>query len=441
MLVNTPDPKPRHPILWVPSLYLAMGLPNVTVSLVAAIMYKNMGVSNTEIALYTSQMYLPWVLKPLWAPLLEPFRTKRFWVLTMEFTMAVVLGVIAFSLSLPSYFALSLAFFWIIGFSSATQDIVADAVYLTTLPAKDQARYMGVQGMCWNIGRVLAYGALVSLTGVLHDRFGFDWVKSWMVVMGTLGAIMAVLGVWHFNVLPTGAISPMHGKGLGDAVWALDETWKTFFKKKHIWMMLVVVFFYRFGEGFIEKFGPLFLLDPRSVGGLGLTNETLGHINGTVGTIAFIAGTLLGGLFAAKMTLRRSFLVLAIALNVPHVTFFYLSHAMPDSLVWVGAVVAIEKFGYGVGSVGQMLYMMQQIAPGRFQMAHYAFATGVMAMTMWVTGTMSAKIFPFLGGNYQHFFLFVLLASILPIVFAWLAPFPHDPNRVEVPVDEAGEKT
>jgi len=235
---------------------------------------------------------------------------------------------------------------------------------------------------------------------------------------------MALLGCWHARVLPQGAVSPMQGKGLGAAVKALGETWASFFRKKRIWMMLTVVFFYRFGEGFIEKFGPLFMLDSRQIGGLGLSNETLGHINGTVGTIAFIAGTLLGGFYAAKMTLRRSFLILALALNIPHLTFFYLSWAMPENLVWIGAVVALEKFGYGVGSVGHMLYMMQQIAPGSFQMAHYAFATGVMALTMLFTGTISGPIYGLFGENYQHFFLFVLLASIPPILFAWLAPFP-----------------
>ncbi len=435
--VNTAAPRTRHPILWVPSLYLAMGLPNVTVSVVAAIMYKNLGISNAEIALYTSQMYLPWVLKPVWAPLLGPFRTKRFWVLSMEFTMAAILGLVAFSLPLPRFFAMSLAFFWVAGFASATQDIVADAVYLTTLPAKEQARYMGVQGMCWNLGRVLASGALVSATGILHDRMGFDWAKSWMVIMCSIGGMMALLGAWHVRVLPQGALSPLHGQGLRDAVRALDETWVTFFQKKHIWMMLVVVFFYRFGEGFIEKFGALFLLDSRAVGGLGLTNETLGHIYGSAGTIAFIAGTLLGGFFAAKMTLRRSFLILAFALNVPHLTFFYLSHAMPENLTWIGAVVALEKFGYGVGSVGHMLYMMQQIAPGPFKMSHYAFATGVMALTKMSTGWISGPIYEFFHHNYPHFFLFVLLASIPPILLAWFAPFPQ-PSTGDAPVEPGG---
>jgi len=190
--------------------------------------------------------------------------------------------------------------------------------------------------------------------------------------------------------------------------------------------MLTVVFFYRFGEGFIEKLGPIFLLEERAKGGLGLSNEAMGHINGSVGTIAFIAGAFLGGFLAAKMTLRRSFFILALALNIPHLTYFYLSHAMPGDTTWIGLVVTIEKFGFGLGSVGHMLYMMQQIAPGPFKMTHYAFATGVMAMTKWVTGWISGPLFKnVFGENYAVFFTFVLFASIPPVIMAFLAPFPQ----------------
>jgi PAT family beta-lactamase induction signal transducer AmpG len=199
----------------------------------------------------------------------------------------------------------------------------------------------------------------------------------------------------------------------------------TFFRKPHIWTMLAVVFFYRFGEGFIEKFGPLFMLDPRSAGGLGLDNQALGTINGTVGTIAFIAGAFLGGLMIARMTLRRSLFLLALVLNVPHVTYFYLSHAMPDNVVWIGAIVSAEKFGFGMGSVGQMLYMMQQIAPGPFKMTHYAFATGVMALTKWATGSVSGWVYAAFDHRYAPYFAFVLGASIPPLLLAWFAPFPH----------------
>jgi MFS transporter, PAT family, beta-lactamase induction signal transducer AmpG len=418
---------PRHPLLWVPSLYLAMGLPNVMVGVVAAIIYKNLGVPNEDIAFYTSQMYLPWVLKPLWSPLLEPFKTKRWWVLTMEFTMAGTLGLVAFCLPLPGFFAASLAFFWITGFASATQDIVADGVFMTTMPVPEQARYSGLQGMCWNLGAVIASGLLVSLTGWLHASAGLSWVRCWMTVMAGTAGLMVAFGLWHLRVLPVGGPSAHEGEGPAAALRALRASWLSFFRKPGIWLMLTVVFFYRFGEGFIEKFGPLFLLAPRAAGGLGLDNETLGHLYGTAGTVAFIAGAFLGGFIAAKMTLRRSFVLLAVALNLPHVTYFYLSHALPHDLWLIGTVVAIEKFGFGMGSVGHMLYQMQQVAPGPFKMTHYAFATGVMAMTKWATGSISGWVYGhYCGRNYAQFFTFVLVVSVLPIVIARFAPFPHN---------------
>jgi len=423
--VSTSAPA-RSPLTWVPSLYLAMGLPNVTVGVVAAIIFKNLGVSNEDIALYTSQMYLPWVLKPVWSPLLEPFRTKRWWVISMEFAMMAALGLVAFCLPLPGFFAASLAFFWITGFASATQDIVADGVFMTTMPLRDQARYAGLQGMCWNMGAVIASGLLVSLTGWLHGGLGWSWVHCWMAVMSGTALVMGAFGLWHLRVLPPGAPSALQGQGLAAAWPALRESWVTFFRKPHIWTMLAVVFFYRFGEGFIEKFGPLFMLDPRGAGGLGLDNQALGTINGTVGTIAFIAGAFLGGFVIARMTLRRSLFLLALVLNVPHVTYFYLSHALPDNVAWIGAIVAAEKFGFGMGSVGQMLYMMQQIAPGPFKMTHYAFATGVMALTKWVTGSVSGWVFAAFDHQYAPYFAFVLAASIPPLLFAWFAPFPHE---------------
>ena len=399
MSSTTPRPK-RHPLTWVPSLYLAMGLPNVTVGVVAAIIYKNLGVSNEDIALYTSQMYLPWVLKPLWSPFIEPFMTKRWWVITMEFSMMAALGAVAFCLPLDGFFRASLAFFWIVGFASATQDIVADGVFMTTMPIRDQARYSGVQGMCWNLGAVIASGLLVSLTGWLHNELELSWVHCWMIVMIGTGLAMGGFGLWHLRVLPVGEVSALQGQGVRAAFPALKESWATFFRKKSIWMMLTVVFFYRFGEGFIEKFGPLFLLDGLAAGGLGLDNEALGHINGTVGTIAFIAGAFIGGFIVAKMTLRRSFFMLALALNVPHLTYYFLSHAMPQDYFTIAAVVSLEKFGFGMGSVGHMLYMMQQIAPGPFKMTHYAFATGVMAMTKWITGSISGFVFVLLNQSY-----------------------------------------
>ncbi len=424
-------PPARHPLSWVPSLYLAMGLPNVTVGVVAAILFKNMGISNEDIAFYTSQMYLPWVLKPLWSPLLEPFKTKSWWVIAMQFVMMASIGAVAFCLPLDGFFRLCLAFFWITGFASATQDIVADGVFMTTMPLRDQARYAGLQGMCWNLGAVIASGLLVSLTGWLHNQRGLPWVQCWMIVMSGTALMMGAFGLWHWRVLPTGAPSALQGQGMRAAVPALRESWVTFFQKPQIWMMLAVVFFYRFGEGFIEKFGPLFLLDERGVGGLGLDNQALGFINGTAGTLAFIAGAFLGGFVVARWTLPRTFVLLALVLNLPHLTYWILSQTMPTDLGWIGLLVAVEKFGFGMGSVGQMLYMMQQIAPGPFKMTHYAFATGVMALTKWSTGTASGWVWSAIGHDYNRFFSLVLLVSIVPVVLAWWAPFPHRSTDAE----------
>lgn len=421
-------PLSRHPLTWVPSLYLAMGLPNVTVGVVSAILFKNLGISNEDIALYTSQMYLPWVLKPLWSPLLEPFKTKRWWVISMQFTMMASLGAVAFCLPLADFFRLALAFFWVTGFASATQDIVADGVFMTTMPLRDQARYAGLQGMCWNLGAVIASGLLVSLTGWLHGSQGLSWVHCWMVVMVGTGLVMGLFGLWHLRSLPPGAPSAVQGQGFKATLPALRDAWRSFFAKPHIWGMLVVIFFYRFAEGFIEKFGPLFLLDPRSAGGLGLGNEALGLLNGTAGTLSFIAGAFLGGFVVARLTLPRCFVLLAVALNLPHLTYWLLATWQPDSLLTVGLLVSVEKFGFGMGSVGHMLYMMQQVAPGPFKMTHYAFATGVMAMTRWATGSVSGLLWGATGHDYRLFFALVLAVSALPVLLAWKAPFPHAAN-------------
>jgi MFS transporter, PAT family, beta-lactamase induction signal transducer AmpG len=411
-------------MFWVPTLYLAMGIPNATVLNMSRVMYKNLEVPIDDIVLYTGMMNLPWVLKPLWSPFMEPFKTKRFWVISMEFLMAICAGATALALGAPNFFALTIAVLWVIGFSSGTQDIAADAVYMTSLPPKEQAKYAGVQGMFWNAGAILAGGVLVYITDDLHQHFGLSWSQVWSVVFVALGLILTLLAFWHIRVLPPGQPSALQGRSIGEAFVSLKETWVSFFQKKSIWMMLLVVFMYRFGEGFIEQMGPLFLLDERADGGLGLSNSALGMINGTFGTIGFIAGALLGGLFAAKMTLRRSFVILALALNIPHITYYLLSYFMPDNVLVIGFLVVLEKFGFGFGSVGHMLYMMQQVAPGPFKMSHYAFATGVMALTKFATGTATKWVFQGAEGNYHNFFVFVLVASIPPVIFAWLAPFP-----------------
>jgi PAT family beta-lactamase induction signal transducer AmpG len=434
-----------HPLLWVPSLYFAMGTPMIAVSVVAAIVYKNLGLSNAEIGLYTGSMYLPWVLKPLWAPLLELYGTKRSFVITMELVMVITFSLLALSLRLPLWLPLSIAFFWMTAFASATHDIAGDGVYITSSSPREQALFIGVQGLFWNLGRILVAGLLVSLTQYLYDAFkggehtgaGPDpaWRAAWMCVMFIIAGILAAAALYHWAVLPTGSRATDAPKTLAHAVHTTLQAWVSFFKKPGIWMMIAAVFFYRFAEGFIEKIGPIFLIEARDKGGLGLDNLWLGNINGTIGMLGFVGGTLFGGALAARFGLKRMFVPLALALNVPHVTYYFLSHWMPTDLVLITAVVTIEKIGYGMGTCGMMLYMMQQLAPGPYKTAHYAFATGIMALCMMLTGSISGYVEEWLG--YRDFFALVLALSVPPVIIAWLAPF-RTPEEGEEAVQGPG---
>ena len=437
--------KRAHPAFWVPSLYFAEGLPYVTVSVVAALMYKNLGVSNADIGIYTGSLYLPWSIKFAWAPITEMFKTKRHWVLGTQFAMALALACVALALPLPNFMGLTLAFFWVTGFLSATHDISADGAYMAVTTAKEQAAWVGMQGLCWNGGKVVASGLLVTLTGYLFEkRLGgasghaaeiSAWQYSWMIVMGVLAALMALLGTWHLKMLPADQRSSTTPTGVVEGMKAFLATLVSFFQKRGIWLGLLYILLYRSGEGFIEKIGPLFMIDAVDKGGLGLSNQALGTIYGSFGTVGFMVGTLLGGMFAAKLTLKRSIVILALAMNVPHVCYVILACSHAPSHALVSLLVTVEKFGYGFGCVASILYMMQQMSPGKYRTAHYAFATSIMGWSMMIPSMLSGIVQEKLG--YQHFFIFCLVASIPSVIAAYFAPF-HVKDDTEPTAAPAG---
>jgi PAT family beta-lactamase induction signal transducer AmpG len=408
---------------------MTMGFPNIFVASAAAIMYRNLGMTTEQVVIYTSQLYLPWVLKPIWAPLLESFGTKRHWVLAMQFILMIAFGLAALSVTGSYALPLTFCFFWIIGFASATQDIAIDGIFMSATNSTEQARYAGVQNLCWNIGAVIASGIVVSLSGLLKKNYSLSWSQCWMMVLLICSLFMGALAVWHFITIPRTQTIDGANYSFSGAFRSFGHAWYTFVAKPRIWAMLGVVFMYRLAEGFLEKISPLFLLDGRHLGGLGLDNQTLGTINGTFGTIAFIAGTIVASFVVSKMTLRRSFFILAVCLNLPHLTYYWLSMDLPSSLVAISGAVLLEKFGYGIGSVGHMLYMVQQVSPGRFQMSHYAFATAVMALCKCVTGWVSGPLFAAFHHNYHTFFIFVLVMSIPPVIVAYFAPFSLADSR------------
>jgi MFS transporter, PAT family, beta-lactamase induction signal transducer AmpG len=417
------------PAAWVPTAYLAEGIPFAMVIWVAGTMFKDFGHSDSEITLATASVGIAWSLKPFWAAFLDMYRTKKFFVLLMEAVLALVLAGIALALPMPNYFRIVVACLWVLAFASATQDICVDGVYITTLDKKRQAAWIGVQGMCWNVGRIFATAAVVGLAGSMKSG-GSDARTAWTTALGVAAATMAFLALYHYFVLPTGSIT-QRPKDAREVVSTFWDSVRAFFQKKSIWGMLLFVFLYRTGEGFLLVEAPLFMQAPLSHGGLGLSLEQKALVDGTVSTIVSIIAGLLGGWFVSRYGLKRSLLFLAFCLNVPHLCYVVLSQAVrPDSALplWqIYALVSVEKFGYSFGFVGNMLYMMQQIAPGKYKMTHYAFATALMNLVLVPTQMVSGPLADWMG--YRNFFLFVMVASIPSILAAWKAPFPNSTDQ------------
>ena len=414
----------KNPFLWVPSSYLAMGLVYVTVGSVANIMFKNMGMPNDQAAFWSSLLGFPYTFKFLWAPALELYKTKKFFVILMQFAIAAALVGVALSLKLggANWVGPALTLIAITAVLGATQDIGTDGVYVTTLTPKDQAKYLGFQSMCWNGGALLAKGPFVSVSGVLNEST-HSYATAWTIIMFAMGALVFLAALYHSRMLPSGGKAVDAPKSFGEAMASFGHAFVTFFQKKDVLRLVAFAFFYRFGYGLLDKMGPLFLIDSPANHGLGLTNQQIGFIYGTFGSGAFIVGSLLGGWIVSRSGLKKTLLFLCLCINVPNVTFLFLSQALPTNTYLITVIVTIEQLGWGIGAVGHMIYMMQQIAPGPYKTAHYTFATALMGACMMTTGAVSGFIQKALG--YQWFFVVVLLAALPSLVATLLAPFHH----------------
>jgi PAT family beta-lactamase induction signal transducer AmpG len=410
--------KPAQPARWVPTVYFAEGLPFVAIAMVSSLMYKNMGIADAQIAFWTSLVMLPWTLKPLWGPLLEMFKTKKHFVVATEFIGGVTFGLLALTLPLDGFFRYSLALFAIIAFNGATHDIAADGVYINVLSRKLQAQFVGWQGAAYNIAKVFTQGALVYLAGQLEISVGI--VHAWMIVMGVFGAILVLLSLYHIKFLPSGGTAN-RVTSLREGFTTLWDVVRTFFQKKYILWGILFIILYRFAEGQAIKIVPLFFKAAREHGGLGLTTSEIGIVYGTFGAAAFVVGSLLAGYFTAGRGLRKSLFILCCFFNIPFAVYAFLAIAVPTSLWVIGAAVVFEYFGYGFGFVGLTLFMMQQIAPGKYKMAHYAFATGIMSLGMMIPSMLSGLISDWLG--YKDFFIWVVFATIPSFLMTWLVPF------------------
>ena len=400
-----------NPWSWVPSISFSQGIPYVVVMTLSVIMYKNFGISNTDIALYTSWLYLPWVITPLWSPLVEIFRTKRFWIVTLQLLIGAALALVALTTSLPHFFQISLAVFWLLAFSSATHDLATDGFYMLGLAQHQQAAFVGLRSTFYKLAMIAGQGGLVYLAGHLTETTG-NMQLAWSIVLAIPALLFVALAAYHHLTLPRppdDRALPSSGHFWRDylAVFA------AFFRKPGIRTILGFVLVFRLGEAQLLKLATPFMLDPRTEGGLGLTTAQVGIVYGTIGVAALVLGGLLGGYLISRFGLKRCLWPMMFAIHLPDLVFVYLATALPENLVVIATAIAVEQFGYGCGFAALMLYMVM-VADGAHKTAHYALCTGFMALGMMLPGMVSGWIQDQLG--YQHFFIWACI-STLPAFF------------------------
>ena len=434
----------RSPISWVPTLYFAMGMPFVVLNMVCVLMFKGLDVSDAQIALWTSIIMFPWTLKPLWSPLLEMYKTKKFFVIVTQIATGCIFGLVALALHLPDFFAVCIALLAVIALSGATHDVAADGVYMATLSNEYQARYIGWQGAFYNIAKIAATGGLVMLAGVLIKHFTGDvstldataaaiakrqgTVMAWTVIMAVIGLIMVLLGLYNAKFVPADhRDASAERPGFKETMVELGNVFVDLFRKRHIIYYIFFIILYRFAEGFVMKIVPLFLKADRANQGLGLSEEQIGLCYGTFGAAAFVIGSILAGYYVAHRGLQKSLFSLCCVFNLPFVAYTLLAIYQPESLWLIGGGIVLEYFGNTLSLSIPILFMMQQIAPGKHQMAHYAFASGIMNLGVMLPGMLSGYVSDWLG--YRDFFIFVLVCTIPAFLITWFVPFTYPDKK------------
>lgn len=398
----------RNPWSWIPSLYFIEGLPYVVVMTVSVAMFKNFGISNTDIALYTSLLYLPWVAKPLWSPVVDIIRTKRWWTLSMQGLMAVGFLGIAFGVQSEAFFVMTLAWLWVLAISSATHDIAADGFYMLALRDDQQAFFVGIRSTFYRLAMMSGEGGILIMAGYWSKTMGVGPAWRWVFIVLAIG--MGLAAILHAFILPrpeavqVATSDPTESEGT--SFWT---PFITFIQKPDLGVMVAFILLYRLGEAQLVKLAVPFLLDPVEAGGLALTTEVVGWINGTVGVPALVAGGILGGFLVSRHGLKFWLWWMMLAINLPNLIYVAMAYFQPSEIWMIATGVGIEKFGYGLGFTAFMMYLIY-IARGSFQTAHYAIATGLMALGMMLPGMISGWLQTQLG--YTNFFVWVAVAAL-----------------------------
>lgn len=443
---NRPNPENGQPgpWKWIPSLYFASGLPYVVVMTVSVIMYKRLGISNTDIALYTSWLYLPWVIKPFWSPFVDILRTKRSWIIAMQLLIGAGLGGVALTLPTDDFFRNSLALLWLLAFSSATHDIAADGFYMLGLSKHDQTWFVGIRSTFYRLAMIAGQGLLIMLAGLMErilqatavvaaagagSSVEPGTVLAWANTFYIMAGLFIVFFAWHRIVLPRPDTDvPKLHETFAAIVRDFLQTFAAFFRKPKIGLILAFLLLYRFSEAQLAKLAAPFMLDSPELGGLALNTGQVGFAYGTIGVIMLTLGGLLGGFLAARHGLKYWLLWMVLAINLPNVVYIFLSSVLPENLWIINLAVGVEQFGYGFGFAAYMLYMLY-VSNGAHQTAHYAICTGFMALGMMIPGMFSGWLQELIG--YQYFFIWVLIATVPSFIVTLLIPLDQSFGRKE----------
>ncbi len=410
-------PKNTNAWLWIPTLYFASGLPYHAITSISDIMYKDMGISNTDIALYTSFLLIPWTIKPLWSPFVEIFGTRRNWTLYAQVVLALCFAIVALAIPSSSFLLFTLGAFMLGAFVSATHDIALDGFYILGLTQEKQSFFSGIRNTFYRVATVFSSGILVMLANWLGKYFGDD-TAAWSATFATTAIIMAVLFIYHRQVLPKPEKdTSLTVNGISEVFKSFGEIIRTYFSRPGIAASILFLLLFRFPEAQLGKIGKLFLMDSVAAGGLGLDKGDIGFINGVIGIIGLIAGGIAGGICISRQGLKFWLWPMVIAISVPDAVYVYMSMAMPDSLTIIGSCVFIEQLGYGFGFTAYTLYMIY-MAQGKYPTAHFAISTAFMSLGMMLPGMISGKIQEWLG--YENFFIWVMICTAITFLVSAL---------------------
>lgn len=424
MKTNQPSPW-----MWIPTLYFAEGIPYFIVNNISVTMFTKMGVPNGAMALFTSLLYLPWAIKPLWSPFVDILKTKRWWILSMQILMSVTFILTTLSIPHPdattiasqttpiSLFTFTLILFIVTAFASATHDIAADGFYMLALNQQQQSFFVGIRSTFYRLSSIFGQGVLVYIAGYI-ERTSHNIPLSWTLTMAITSVIFTLVSLYHTFVLPKPKADGIRHieerqQQQAQAIWKeFARTFVTFIRKPGVLLAIVFMLLYRLPEAFLLKMVNPFLLDSQPKGGLALATDEVGVIYGTIGVFFLTLGGIIGGVASSRWGLKKALWPMALFMTLPCATFVYMSMFHPTNVVIISTCVAIEQFGYGFGFTAYMLYMMY-FSEGEFTTAHYAICTAFMALSMMIPGMFAGYLQEWLG--YEGFFWMVMVCCVATV--------------------------